>query len=502
MAPGLVLGLTLALSGTALARGNVVVLPFSGPRGAAAAATIQRHLSLPTVSAGRFARAARGGFVVAARRLRVGAVVDGSLRRSGGRWVLRLRVRSGNGKTVGRTTTRLRGSRLDPGSARRAVRALRRLIARTSPPGGVRIARRRPRPRVRPRPAPQPIPQPQPPLRKPGFDDGQDVQRQDQGTATLGTPQPAKPTPAAPKAPKASDLGFEVGSGSGKPSEGSGDTDIVTPSGDGDSTGQDGGSADGGAPTDGSRPRWETIFSLATGVHVQYRSFAFNDPISPPAPAHYRSGLVAAIAVEGAIYPFATLTRSTLADFGIQARFDRVLFLKSQLPSGEQANTLAQTFEAGLVWRWNILAREESPTVRVGVGYGRQMFFILRDPPPLPNITYDYLDLALVGADWTFYTFKDWRIGASLDFRYLLVFSAGPIESADMNGYGKSNTGGIVGSGGAYVGYRGFFAKLNGFYRRYFFDFKGVCGLQKSCNRAGGALDVYLGATLAFGYEY
>ena len=53
------------------------------------------------------------------------------------------------------------------------------------------------------------------------------------------------------------------------------------------------------------------------------------------------------------------------------------------------------------------------------------------------------------------------------------------------------------------LSYRGFFAKAQGFYRRVFYAFDGLCYRKRTgCNYAGGALDIYSGGTINLGYAY
>ena len=120
----------------------------------------------------------------------------------------------------------------------------------------------------------------------------------------------------------------------------------------------------------------------------------------------------------------------------------------------------------------------------------------------MPNVAYIYLKLALVGLEVPFYASKSFLIGGMATFDYLLVFSSGDIENTDSRGFGRSQTGGIDLGGGLYASYSGFFGKVGGFYRRFFYDFDATCLNVTECQGAGGALDVYLGATFMAGYSF
>ncbi|MBW2733292.1 MAG: hypothetical protein JRH20_12940, partial [Deltaproteobacteria bacterium] len=196
-------------SGIAQAARRVVIMPFSGPRGAAASAKVRRALrGYRHMPAGAFARAARaGGHTAAARRYKITAVVKGSIARRRGRWVLRVRVISGTGAKAGAGNFRLRGTRVDQRTARRVASSLRRWINRCQAPSGT--PRRPPRqppaqpppaqpppaqpPPAQPPPAVQPLPVQPLPSGKSGFDDGSDIDGGGAGTAASDLPRAPKP---------------------------------------------------------------------------------------------------------------------------------------------------------------------------------------------------------------------------------------------------------------------------------------------------------------------
>ena len=236
------------------------------------------------------------------------------------------------------------------------------------------------------------------------------------------------------------------------------------------------------------------------------REFDFNDPVKPKNPSNYRSGLVPAFFAELAFYPLSYFHRGPLANLGIEGRYFRVLYLRSQMAGQlEPLTTTLHDIEVGLRYRWNILSSPTSPTIKAGLDFGRLGFKIHDDPSnpvPLPDIAYYYLKLALVGVVVPFYASSTFSIGASGYFDYLLIFSSGDIERTDSGGYGRSSTGGIEVNLGLWATYRGFFARINGFYRRIFYDFDNACYPISGCNAAGGALDIYKGGYLSIGYAY
>jgi hypothetical protein len=480
---------------------------------------------------------------MAARALRVAAVIGGVVSRVRADFVLQVTVYSGHsGRSVGSTSVPLRGTRLDPSSAQRVAAGISTAVARArpGPPVGkgaaVVAVARPPRPAARPRPAPRrpttvavragprvyvaPRPAPRPPAPRPpraradDFDDGTDVV--DSGTDTPPpdppAPPPADTTDAGDDDPKpiakgrprriadgGGDLGFEVddSGGSGRRAKGK-DNDEKS-----------------SEPTEkvtkkkkDERPFWEKTLELSLGMMLLSRTFDFNDPVEPKSPSNYRSPMVAAILAEVGAYPLAWIGRGPLANLGVVGSYYRVLVLQSQIEGSDPASTTLHQFEVGLRYRWNILGRATSPTIKAGLYFGRLGFAIHWDPAKTPNVSlpdiaYLYLKIAILQLEVPFYQTRRWGVGALASFDYLYVFSAGDIERTDSGGYGKSSTAGIDVAGGVYANYRGFFLKLTGFYRRFFYAFDNQCFKDNTgCKAAGGALDVYKGMTILGGYAF
>jgi hypothetical protein len=256
------------------------------------------------------------------------------------------------------------------------------------------------------------------------------------------------------------------------------------------------------------RRSWEKVLEISAGMMAMSRNFEIANPIKPADPtkhSNYKSGPVAAIQVEVALYPLIYFNRGPLANLGIVARYYRVLGLRSQTEKMvEPVNTTLHTFEGGLRYRWNILDRATSPTLKAGVDFGRQGFKIHDDKGliPLPDVAYVYLKLALVHLEVPFYASETVTVGGVGTFDYLLIFSAGDIERTDSRGYGRSSTGGIDVGLGLFGSYRGFFGRISGFYRRIFYDFDNTCLNVTECLGAGGALDIYLGGAVSIGYAF
>ena len=528
----------------ASARKKVSVVRFSGPRGGDAARMINKALksSYSMVSGGALSRAAKEqgsrststkGRSLGARALRVDAVVGGSVKRVGSRWVLKIDVYSGhNGRRVGGATLPLRGARVDPGTARRMAGKIRGSIGRCRAGGAVARKtasrpRRRPvastRPRPRPRPAPvmvQPVPVQQP---RNDFDDGTDVY---QAPVTSPDPLPQPPVAAASDASDemggfttggqpsnltsggSDGLGFDVAAGGGSTSQPATFNDPAT----------GGTSFQGGINRqEPLRPSWETIVEISVGAMLVNRWFTFegvsimnpNHKAPPPS-----SILTSAFHLEGALYPISIFHRGPMANLGISARYYRIFQLqlvnedtKKQDERGP-FNATFSVMEFGLRYRWNILDKASSPTYIVGLDYGRQLFVISDGPDliNLPDITHQYINFALVDLEVPFAATATWSMGMRASFDYLLVYNSGAIENNDSTGYGRSSTGGIEVEGGLFFTYNGFFVRANGFYRRLWYGFAPEeCRTQNKntgCKEAEGALEQLGGGFLRVGYAY
>jgi hypothetical protein len=258
-------------------------------------------------------------------------------------------------------------------------------------------------------------------------------------------------------------------------------------------------------------PRQEAL-ELSAGLLAVMRNFSFSSPYdmsNPDYPITYESGVAPGLFVEGGLYPLAFTGGGPLANFGLKGRYWQSIGLQSRHPQTNNVmGTTMRLFETGLHYRWNMLHRLCSPTLNAGLEYGQQSFAISKDyqqPLHLPDVTYHYLKFAFVHLDLPFYATEAFRWGALASFDFLLIFSAGKIESKDIDGYGQSRRNGIDVGGGLYASWKGFSLKLNGFYRRIFYTFDNECqkiGGQPTWRCAGGALDVYLGAILQAGYAF
>jgi hypothetical protein len=569
MARAIVLCALFLLPAATAAGKRVVLLGFAGAGGAEATTAVGRALSgrCELVSRARAAQEAqrRGanlgsatGRSLAARSLKVAALIGGSVSRSSAQWLLRVVVYSGHsGQQVGSAAFPMRSIRIDTLTVSRVATAIAPALARARPGPPLvgapePVARRAPPPRVR-KPVAVAVrtlpvaPSRPPPARRTDarrsddFDDGSDP---DAGTQTANDagdgddpkayrPKGREPRPARRAAPAADPVSPQRRPRREDPNSEDLGFDVADAGGDGDGGGDDGGGDGGGGrrrrvpryresdekTTDATaqfkkgkssneRPEWEKIVELGVGVMLLSREFDFNDPIEPKQPSNYRSGMVPALLFDGAAYPLALLGRGPLANLGIVASYYRVPVLRSQMQGyTEPVDTTLHQIEAGLRYRWNILGKLSSPTLKAGLSYGRLGFVIHWDPAlynvQLPNIVYNYLKIAILHLEVPFYATKRWSFGAVASFDYLYIFSSGDIEATDTSGYGRSSTAGIDIGGGLFASYRWFWVRATGFYRRVFYAFDNQCYKDKTgCHAAGGALDIYKGATLLAGCAF
>ena len=261
----------------------------------------------------------------------------------------------------------------------------------------------------------------------------------------------------------------------------------------------------GQSSDDGPRPPWETIVSGGLGLTLVDRSFDFTDPVTPPTPSNYRSGLAYAVLFEAEFYPLAMFLRGLATGLGITVRYYRVLGLKSQMVGSGILETTLDDLQLGLTFRWNILGSAGGPRVGVGLGYGRQSFTIhdeATNPAPLPDVQYDYLKLGLLKFRVPVYTSQDLALGAFGNFDYLVVASAGDIESSAAGGYGDASVYGYELQAGLFLSLSGFFVRASYFHRRISLEFDNACSPTTGCYAAGGAEEVYHGAHILLGYAF
>ncbi len=255
-----------------------------------------------------------------------------------------------------------------------------------------------------------------------------------------------------------------------------------------------------------ARRPWQTHIEATVGVSLMERAFDFHDPVQPQNPPSYRSGMVPTLDLGARLHPL-TFLGGPLAGVGLTFANFRALDLESTMSGQvEPLDTTLQGLQVGLVYRWSVHDRTSSPTLTGGLGYGHQEFTVHDDesnPIPLPDITYDYLWIRIIGARVPFIArpARGLRFGATAGFEYMAILDAGDIILNDSGGYGDGSVAGIDVRLGLFVGFRWFDAAATFFYRRIWFDFDATCANTTACNIAGGALDEYTGVQLSFSFS-
>lgn len=512
MLPRLVIGLLILLASLPAAAKRIVVLPFSGVRGGEVTAAVTRRLGSRHQVVGR--GQLRGnlgtaaGRSTAARAAKVAALISGSMSRSRGQWMVRAVVYSGHsGQVVSTSSVILRGMRIDLLSLNRLLGGIDRGVAlsRTGPTlVAVTRTRYRTGPAVRafrsarvasagpaaadPAPAREDPPPTEEPRAEASAEDDPVSEVVDEDEDGPRARSVVKRRRVARASAEESDLGFDdSGEGAARSVDATAryrKRSMVKP------------------------PPAKTV-EVGVGLTLVNRSFDFSDPADPNT-ANYRSGgVVPALLVQAGLYPFARFGKGFFSNLGVVGHYLRAVGLRSKQPGfTDDAPTSLDQLELGIRYRWNILDRPSSPVLKVGLSYGMQNFGIewtntTPEKAPLPNLGYMYLKLALGSLDLPFYSGSAFTIGGNASFDYMHVFNAGDIERPDEAGYGKSTTGGIDLGLGAYASYGAFFARVTGFYRRYFFNFDRSCVANNSgCKDAYGAVDAYLGVSAVGGVAF
>ena len=539
LALALLVAMTCGLGGGAgvalAARKRVVFLGVDGPQAGRASGMIERLLSkkFTLVSVKAYVRArkrlrAKGNDRDLARVLQdVGAdaLVSGSIRRKGARWVLRVSVKNGtNGKTVGSASDVVRRP-ADAASSRGAIAG--RLYAAVERSGGKVVVLAAGK-KVKPEPEPEP--------QGDDGDDGDDDAGDARGAGGAGDDD--EPVPDEPPRGKGGKKGREVvarggdddagddDGGGGRKRRGAGGDDG---DGDGDGAGDDddgAGGADGdGAGDGGARKRRDdddgdrvdlagrsrgippSAIRLSAGVTFIGRDFAFaNSRTELPS---YKGVPTPAGLIEAELYPLALAGGGPMRRLGLGLVLERVITMHTEDNDapGLEIPTRRQRLEFDVRYRHQLGDRATRTAFTGRAGYGNHLFAIDDYDPDrdgntnrkLPNVSYRY---ALLGAGVRVPIVRT-LCATYVDAAYLLVLDTGEIGKATSFG------GGFVGGLDAELGLdirptRSLTLRIGGRYTRFFYDFDNSGRLADQNNDGkqdvGGALDQYFGGFVSLGY--
>ena len=230
---------------------------------------------------------------------------------------------------------------------------------------------------------------------------------------------------------------------------------------------------------------------LTVGVSGTARSLDFTAVGADP-PSNYSSSLVAGAQVAADIYPlaFGRKSKGITSNLGITAVFDRVIKLESEAPDGTKLPTTEQRWGVGLIYRQPI---GDSLWVEGSVRYSQLQFEIddAADAADVPNVLYTYVDPG-VGARYLISP----KISAGLEVRVPLALDAGEIDDAEGEGLGSATLTAIEAEVAAdYLITSNIFARLGARFMTwgYAFDDETV---------VSGARDTYYGGHVLAGYLF
>jgi hypothetical protein len=499
----LILGLQ-AHSAHAQESKRVVVVPFSGSGGGKIASTtaeILQAAGYTVVPDDDYREAARkldargqddANVAKVASELQLSAVIFGEVDKEGGGRKVTLSVHAGaNGAEVAKVEFEVKRRKLTP-EEEEAVRT--KLLPALS---GVTGA-------------------PPPPPRKPPGGQEEEIEMEgDTGDATGGqgngeaggqgngeTGGETAPTgPAVAQADDAEELEFKEATGGGGA--------VVRRSGDKDK-GEDKASAKA------VRPGVE----LSAGVSFNARTLEPDARAGIDGPT-YEGPLAPALSLGLELYPAALGSGSVPAAFilrniGIQARFDRVFALTSEILYTQDGNEMTETVDttqmrwgAGVVYRLFFGDTVTAPMIKFGVGYERFQFAIDRGglpgnvTVPLPDVEYASMDPGL-----TFRYPINESLSVSVVGRLLVILDAGDVAKADQYGDTSSSLGYDAGLDVEYKFSEKLGVRVGARYMNVTLGFEGNGTLSNNLDDDPGTQDVdglsdtYLGGLVTAGYLF
>lgn len=244
---------------------------------------------------------------------------------------------------------------------------------------------------------------------------------------------------------------------------------------------------------------------ISAGVLGFHRELTFdhNLPMNL-APPNYSVPLVAAMVVDGEVYPLAFGGRAgVVSQIGVSFSLSHTLTMNSE-KAGKKYPTTQSHWDVGLRYRWNIGDRPTQPTLYLGVGYGQEAFVIdtSGDNIDLPDVTTSYLDL---GASARIPLARP-HLALSVGGHYLRILSSGDISASDHYG-GGSVLGLVVDLGLEYRLLGHYSLRIGGQFQRvaYAFDGSGAetTGRDTDAEQdVNGAVEQYLSGIATVGYLF
>lgn len=270
-------------------------------------------------------------------------------------------------------------------------------------------------------------------------------------------------------------------------------------------------SASASAEPTGPRSANHAALRVEVGASMVQRSYSFNSTLANT-PKNVSLSPVPGARVAGEVYPLALSgSRGALAGLGIAALYDRTIKLDVST-MGQTAPVKQSHWEVGLRYRLAFGQTEKSPTLTLGVGYGKRLF-----SPQRGDLMGDAATELLADTPTTEYTVIDPGVALRLPItrsvafvaggRAMLIMKAGPIQNTTS--YGRAKVYGVDADAGVDIvlGKR-FAIRLAAEFAQVGFTFTGDGDLSKNLDGdasqqdVGGLADRSLGGSATLGILY
>lgn len=264
---------------------------------------------------------------------------------------------------------------------------------------------------------------------------------------------------------------------------------------------------------DDDSPRRKTIHMIArieAGPSAKMRTLAFTSRAFDQAPLGYKSSMVPGMRVAGEAYPIGLVMGGPASNLGIAFEYDQTISMVTRSSDAPDValSTLQKHWDVGARYRIPFGKKATAPMVIAGGGIGRRFFIVDRNGLPadaeldMPDVAYKYYH-----AGATFRMPIGARAAIQAGGRAMMFQSAGSISDTDQ--YGGAKLTGLDASASvefkitpaAVVSLAGSFTQIG-----YAFVGNG----EESNNRdldpgtqdVGGASDRYVGLVGTIGYTY
>jgi hypothetical protein len=257
-------------------------------------------------------------------------------------------------------------------------------------------------------------------------------------------------------------------------------------------------------------PRAHPASRIAVGASGKQRTLRFTSRDFMQAPLGYDSSMVPGVHVAAEAYPLARKGAGPASGLGVGFELDQTLLMTTRSSDAPDVAlpTTQKHWSVGIRFRYAFADRPTSPSVVASVGYGNRVFVVDRaaltgeDKLDMPDVAYRYYDPGLtlrvpVGA----------RAAVHAGGKALLFKDAGPIQAPDS--YGGAKLTGVEGTAGLEIRVApSVVVDVTGSVTRIGYAFVG--NGAESNNRdldpetvdVGGAADQYLGVVGTIGYVY